>query len=111
MQPDRRVGVEQGDRPAVIHLIRQPLAWVPIALSLAVLAMTAGVLGATGVHREADEGTAAHIFQLWLVAEAIAVAAFAALWVPRKPREAIGVLTVQVCVALAACAPVALLHL
>jgi Flp pilus assembly protein TadB len=57
-------------------------------------------------NQQADEGTAAHIFQLWLVIEVVAVAAFAVEWLPRRPRAALFVLIVQMLCALAACAPV-----
>jgi hypothetical protein len=90
----------------VSQLIKRPIAWVPIVMSLAVLVMVVTTLGAAGVARQADEGTAAHIFQLWLVLEVVAVAAFAVEWLPRRPRAALFVLIVQLLCALAACAPV-----
>ena len=88
------------------QLIRRPIAWVPIAMSLAILVMVVTTLSMSGVARQADEGTAAHIFQLWLVVEVVAVAAFAVEWLPRLPRAALAVLIVQILCALAACAPV-----
>ena len=57
-------------------------------------------------HREPDEGTAAHLFQIWLVLEALMVVFFAIKWLPQMPKQALLVLTVQVTAALAACAPV-----
>jgi uncharacterized membrane protein len=51
----------------VRQLIKRPIAWVPIAMSLAILVMVLTTLRVAGVARQADEGTAAHIFQLWLV--------------------------------------------
>ena len=88
------------------QLIKRPIAWVPIAMSLAILVMVLTTLGVAGVARQADEGAAAHIFQLWLVLQAVAVAAFAVEWLPRRPRAALLVLIVQLLCALAACAPV-----
>jgi hypothetical protein len=61
--------------------------------------------------RQPDEGTAAHLFQLWLVFEAVMVPFFAVRWLPRKPREAFLVLAIQITAALAACAPVFFLNL
>jgi hypothetical protein len=90
----------------VSQLLKRPIAWVPIAMSLAILLMVAATLSVAGVTRQADEGTAAHIFQLWLVLEVVAVAAFAVEWLPRRPRAALAVLLVQMFCALAACAPV-----
>jgi uncharacterized membrane protein len=90
----------------VSQLIKRPIAWVPIAMSLAILVMVVTTLRVAGVARQADEGTAAHILQLWLVLEAVAVAAFAVEWLPRRPRAALFVLIIQLLCAMAACAPV-----
>ena len=91
--------------------MKHPTAWLPVAMSLAVLVMVVTVLGVSGATRQADEGTPAHIFQLWLVVEALAVVAFAALWLPERRRAAIVVLAVQIACAVAACAPVFYFHL
>ncbi|MGI9024106.1 MAG: hypothetical protein ACR2GP_00700 [Burkholderiaceae bacterium] len=56
--------------------------------------------------READEGAAAHIFQLLMVAQAPVVAFFAFKWLPRNPRSAAFVIALQVFAALVALAPV-----
>jgi hypothetical protein len=75
-------------------------------MSLTVLVMIVATLSGTGVSRQSDEGAAAHIFQIWLVVEVVLIAAFAVRWVPRRPREGLIVLIVQIACALAACAPV-----
>jgi hypothetical protein len=59
-----------------------------------------------GVTREADEGTAAHLWQLLMAGQAIGILYFAVRWVPKNPRSALLVLALQVAMALAACAPV-----
>ncbi len=82
------------------QLLRHPTAWVPIVLSLAVLGMMAAVLAATGVDRGADEGTPAHIFQLWMLLESVGVANFAARWLPRELDGAVKILALQVGIAL-----------
>lgn len=64
-----------------------------------------------GVAREADEGAAAHIFQLLMVAQVFIMLYFAARWLPRSPRGATVILVLQVLAAIAALAPVYLLHL
>jgi hypothetical protein len=90
-----------------LSLIKKPSAWIPIALSLAVLAAMLVFIVALGPPaREPDEGTAAHLFQIWLVLEALLMAYFAATWLPRAPRQALAVLALQVLAVLAACAPV-----
>jgi hypothetical protein len=59
-----------------------------------------------GTAREADEGTAAHLFQLLMVAEVPIVAFFAIKWLPRAPKQALQVLALQAAAGLAALAPV-----
>jgi hypothetical protein len=62
-----------------------------------------------GTAPEADEGTAAHIWQLLMAAQAPVVLFFAVKWVPQAPRDALPILAMQVVAALAAMAPVFLL--
>jgi hypothetical protein len=59
---------------------------------------------------QADEGAAAHVFQLLLVVQLPIVAFFAIKWLPRDPRHALYVLALQAAAGLAALAPVFLLH-
>jgi hypothetical protein len=87
-------------------MIRQPSAFLPVAMSSAALALVLGHMVMFGAVREADEGAAAHIFQLLIVAEMPIVAFFAIRWLPRFPRQALQVLAVQAGAALAALAPV-----
>jgi hypothetical protein len=90
----------------ISKMIKQPSAFLPVAMSFAALAMVLGHIVLFGVVREADEGAAAHIFQLLMVAEVPIVAFFAIKWLPRFPKQALQVLAVQACAALAALAPV-----
>jgi len=60
---------------------------------------------------EADEGTAAHIFQLLMIAQIPIMAFFAIKWLPRTPRQALHILALQGGAALAAFAPVFFLNL
>jgi hypothetical protein len=59
-----------------------------------------------GVTHDPDEGTAAHLWQLLMAGQALGVLYFAFTWLPRKPRQALLVLALQIVAALAACAPV-----
>ncbi len=86
--------------------MKQPSAWVPIALSLAALAMVLLHAAAYGIVHEADEGTAAHVFQILMVAQVPIVAFFAVRWLPRAPRQALWVLALQAGAAIAAIASV-----
>jgi hypothetical protein len=92
-------------------MIRKPSAFLPIAMSVIALATVLGHVVMFGAAREADEGTAAHIFQLLMVAEVPIVAFFAIKWVPRSPRQGLAILALQAGAVLAALAPVFLLHL
>ena len=87
-------------------MIKQPSAFLPVAMSLAALALVLGHIALFGAAREADEGAAAHIFQLLMVAEVPIIAFFAIKWLPRFPGQALQVLALQTAAGLAALAPV-----
>ena len=89
--------------------MKQPTAFLPLAMSLAALAMVLGHAAIFGVVHEADEGAAAHIFQLLMVVQIPVVAFFAIKWLPRAPKETLRVLALQAGAALAAIAAVFLL--
>ena len=89
--------------------LRLPSAFLPMAMSLAALATVLIVLASHGTAPQADEGAAAHIWQLLMAAQAPIVLYFAIKWVPQSPRQALPILALQVGAALAAMAPVFLL--
>ncbi|MBZ5648071.1 MAG: hypothetical protein LAN37_12695 [Acidobacteriia bacterium] len=91
--------------------LKQPSAWLPVAMSFAALATVLGHVAMFVAVREADEGTAAHIFQLLMIAQVPIVAFFAIKWLPRTPRQALHILALQAGAALAALAPVFFLNL
>jgi len=87
-------------------------AWVPLGMSLAVIATWIIAVAAYGAPMpEPDEGTAAHLFQIWLGLEALLLAFFAIWWLPQKPKEALFVLAIQILAVLAGCFPVFYFHL
>ena len=86
-------------------------AFVPLVMSFAALATVLIHVGMFGAAREADEGTAAHIWQLLMAGQVPVVAFFAIKWLPRAPRQALPVLALQVGAVLAALAPVYFLNL
>ncbi|MCW5853723.1 MAG: hypothetical protein KIT87_26890 [Anaerolineae bacterium] len=92
-------------------ILRQPSAILPITMSLAALALVLGHVAMFGVTHEADEGTAAHLFQLLMAGQTPFIAFFAMTWLPRTPRPALQVLALQFGAALAAFAPVYFLKL
>jgi len=81
-------------------------AWTPIAMSVAALATVLYHVAVFGAAREADEGTAAHIWQLLMAGQAPIVAFYAVKWLPRARGRALKVLAVQTAAALTALAPV-----
>ncbi|MCX6546114.1 MAG: hypothetical protein NTV05_17100 [Acidobacteria bacterium] len=94
-----------------IALLKQPSACVPVAMSIAALAIVLVHIIMSGVAREVDEGTAAHLWQLLMAAQIPIVALFAIRWLPRSPKSALSVLALQAVAALAALAPVFFLDL
>ena len=81
--------------------IKQPSALIPIAMSLCALALLAGHISIYGVARQADEGTAAHLWQLLMGGQVPIVLYFAVTWLPRAPGPALRVLALQAALALA----------
>ena len=91
-------------------LLKHPSAFLPVAMSLGALATVVIVVALHGTAPQADEGAAAHIWQLLMAAQAPVVLFFAIKWVPQSPSQAFRILALQVGAALAAMAPVFLLH-
>jgi hypothetical protein len=87
-------------------LLKRPGALVPVVMSLAALATVMAYATMFGTARQADEGTAAHIWQLLMAGQVPIVAFFAIKWLPAEPRQAVLVLALQVGAALAALFPV-----
>ena len=91
-------------------LMKSPSAFLPLAMSLAALATIAVFIFLHGTAPQADEGAAAHIWQVLMAAQVPIVLFFAFKWLPHSPRQAVPILALQVGAALAAMAPVFLLH-
>ena len=90
-------------------LMKNPSAFLPIAMSFAALATVLIYIAMFGVARQADEGTAAHIWQILMAAQIPIIAVFIFKWLPRNPIKALAVLALQGSAALAALIPVFLL--
>jgi len=86
--------------------MKQWSALVPMAMSLAALALVLGHAAIYGIVHEADEGAAAHIFQILMAAQVPVVAYFSIKWLPRAPGQALRVLALQAGAAAAALASV-----
>ncbi len=92
-------------------LLKNPSAFLPLAMSFAALATVLIHIALFGAARQADEGTAAHIWQILMAAQIPIMAFFVIKWLPRTPIHALAVLALQGAAALAALAPVFLLKL
>ena len=102
--------------PSIKQYSKHPSAFIPVGMSLAALvlllvhfAMFGDVRGADAgqVH---DEGPAARIFQLLLVAELPIIAFFAIKWLPKAPKDALLILALQAGAGIAAIATVLFLE-
>ena len=93
-------------------IIKKPSAWIPIALSLVVLTTMIIYIGTHSTSKpQTDEGTGAHLFQLWLVAEVFLISIFAIKWLPHNRKQALRVLALQIVTVLLPMAIVFSLHL
>ena len=79
----------------VVSLLKYPSAWVPLVLAFLSIALPIGHATIYGFVREADEGTAAHLWQILMVLQIPLVLFFAAKWLPRAPKQALVVLALQ----------------
>jgi hypothetical protein len=92
-------------------VVRQPSALIPLGMAVTALAVVLGHIALYGVAREADEGPTAHIWQLLMVAQLPALLVFGIRWLPKAPKQAMGVMALLVAAILAAMAPVFIFHL
>ncbi len=94
-----------------VPILKRPTAYVPVAMSALALAIVLGHVLLYGAAREADEGTAAHLFQLLMAAQLPIILVFAIRWLPVNRREALSTLAIQAGAALLALLPVFVLGL
>jgi len=87
-------------------VVKRPSALVPVAMSVTALAIVMGHIALYGHAREADEGAAAHLWQLLMAGQLPVLAFFAIKWLRRAPRQALGVLALEAGAVLGAMAPV-----
>jgi DNA-binding CsgD family transcriptional regulator len=91
-------------------LLKNPSAFLPLAMSFGALATVLIYVAIFGPAPQADEGTAAHIWQILMAGQLPIIVFFAFKWLPRTPKEALLVLVLQGGAALMALAPVFLLR-
>ena len=98
---------------SVTDLLRSPLAFVPMLMSAAGLALLIGYIAMFGLKPEepsGDEGAPARLFQLLMGLQIPLVAIFLVKWLPRESREAMIVAALQLLCWVAAFVPVYLLE-
>ena len=87
-------------------LLKRPSAFIPIAMSVMALSIVLGYAAKFGVAPQADEGTAAHLWQLLMAGQVPIIAFFIFKWFRTQPKQASLVLALQIGAALAAMFPV-----
>lgn len=102
---------EEDSMTTINSTLRQPSAFLPVAMSLVALILVSSHVALFGVVHEADEGAVAHIWQILMAVQVPIMAFFAIKYVPQKPKQALLVLALQIVAALIACSPVFFLKL
>ena len=83
-------------QPENSALIRQPSAYIPLAMSLAALALVLGHAAVFGFVHDKDEGAAAHTWQLLMALQIPFVAYFMLRWLPSRMVASLQVLALMV---------------
>lgn len=87
-------------------ILKQPSAVLPLAMSALAITAIAVHLVRFGAAPQADEGAAAHLWQILMAAQIPIIAFFSIKWLPREPQQALRVLLLQIAGIIAALAPV-----
>ena len=88
------------------ELLKRPSALVPLAMSAAAVATVMIHVLTNGTAPQPDEGTTAHIWQILIMGQLPVAAIFAVKWLPAAPKQALGVLALQIAAVLVAAFPV-----
>ena len=91
-------------------ILKNPSAFLPLVMSFGALATVIIYVAMFGTAHQADEGTAAHIWQILMAGQLPIIGFFTIKWLPRTPKQALLVLVLQGSAALMALAPVYLLR-
>jgi hypothetical protein len=94
---------------SIASRIRQPSAFIPIAMSTAALGTVLFHIVTVGTAAQPDEGAAAHIWQLLMAGQVPVVLFYAVKSLSEGPKTALPILALQIGAALAAVAPIYLL--
>ena len=72
-----------------LALIRKPSAYLPLAMSLATLILVLAHAIVFGITHDADEGAAAHTWQILMSGQLPFVAYFMLRWLPHQFKESL----------------------
>lgn len=78
-----------------LPLIKEPSAIIPMLMSFLAVVLVLGHYMLYGEDRDADEGTAAHLFQLLLVLQIPIIFAFLARWFPKDRHQVLWILAIE----------------
>lgn len=95
----------------LIALSTKPSAVLPVLMSLAALALVGVSVAVNGRGHASDEGAAAHIFQILVVAQVPVIGFFILRWMRSQPLACLAMLAVQALALAAALLPVWYFHL
>lgn len=96
-----------GPGPSTVRdLFWRPSGFVPVVMSTCALVAIAAHILTSGIAPQADEGTAAHLWQLLMAGQLPVVAWFALRWVPQRGSPALTISAVHVGAMAAAVFPV-----
>lgn len=96
-----------------VSLLKKPSGYLPLVMSAVALAGILTYVAVVGIPENEpphDEGAPARIFQLFMAAQLLVIAYFAAKWLPRAPRQAMSVLLLQAAGIVAAIGTIAALE-
>jgi hypothetical protein len=93
-----------------LTIMRRRSAILPVAMSVAALAVIGARIAVAGIAPEPDEGAAAHLWELLMVAQMPVIGYFALTTVPGEGRTGLVILATQLLAALVASAPVFILR-
>ena len=90
----------------MLDLLKRPSGFLPIAMSVVALSLVIGYALMFGTARQADEGAAAHLFQLLMAGQVPVILYFAIRWLTSQPKHALQVMAIQFVAGVAAFFPV-----
>ena len=86
--------------------LSRPSAFVPVVMSAITMAIVVWHVAFSGVAPQADEGSAAHMWQILMAGQVPVIGFFAIKWLSTLRKQALLVLAVQLAAAVAAIFPV-----